>query len=428
MLDIKLFRNPEDVERIKNSEKKRFKNPDAVDKLAALDSEWRDSKKRIDDLKHNKNKITREITELMQKREKDKAQMLIFELQKIKSEISELEKRCGELKLNSDKIRYAIGNILHESVPVAQDESGNKIERVVGKKPEFDFQPKPHADLILNLGCDVEKAAEIAGARTYYLKHDITLLNLALINFCVNHMVERGYIPVWTPFFMRKKPMEAAAELADFEEQLYKIENEDLFLIATSEQPLAALHSNEILDEDNLPIKYTGISTCFRKEAGSHGKDTKGIFRIHQFEKVEQYVYCKPEDSWNMQEEMLALTERLFKKLGIHYRVVNIASGEMNDNAARKYDLEGWFPAQNTYRELVSCSNCTDYQARKLNIRFGKAGGHKEVVHTLNSTVIATERAICCILENYQKEDGSVTIPGVLRPYMGGKEVMVPVK
>ena len=427
MLDIKLFRNPEDVERIKESESKRFKDPTVVDELVALDLEWRNSKKMIDDLKSNKNKITREITELMQKKQKDKAQDLIAELQKIKNEISNLDNKCNEIKLNSDKLRYSIGNILHDSVPTAEAESGNKVERIVGKKPEFDFQPKAHADLIIDLGCDVEKAAEVSGARTYYLKHDVALLNLALINFSLNHLIEKGYIPVWTPFFMRKKPIEAAAELADFEEQLYKIEGEDLFLIATSEQPLAALHMNEIIDEDKLPIKYTGISTCFRKEAGSHGKDTKGIFRIHQFEKVEQYVYCKPEDSWNMHEEMIKITEELFKELGIHYRIATIASGEMNDNAAKKYDLEGWFPAQNKYRELVSCSNCTNYQARKLNIRFGKAGGYKEVVHTLNSTVMATERTICCILENYQNADGSVNIPKVLRQYMNGKKVMMKV-
>ena len=428
MLDIKLFRNPEDVERIKASEKKRFKDTAAVDNLVSLDLDWRNSKKRIDDLKADKNKLTREVTELMRSKQKDDAQALIVRVQEINNEISELEKRCDELKLNSDKVRYVIGNILHDSVPVAENESGNKIERYSGKKPEFDFRPKAHGDLVLGLGCDFEKAALVSGARTYYLKHDVTLLNLALINFSINHMIERRYVPVWTPFFMRKEPIEKAAELADFEEQLYKIEGEDLFLIATSEQPLAALHMDEIIDEDRLPVKYVGISTCFRKEAGSHGKDTKGIFRIHQFEKVEQYVYCKPEDSWKMQEEMILATEELFQKLGIHYRVVNIASGEMNDNAAKKYDLEGWFPAQNTYRELVSCSNCTDYQARKLNIRFGKAGGYKEVVHTLNSTVMATERTICCILENYQNTDGSVNVPEVLMPYMNGRKVMMPVK
>jgi len=424
MLDIKLFRNPEDVERIKASERKRFKDTAAVDNLVSLDLEWRNSKKRIDDLKADKNKLTRDVTELMRNNRKDDAQALIVRVREINNEISELEKRCDELKLNSDKIRYTIGNVLHDSVPAAKDESGNRLERTVGEKPVFDFEPQAHGDLVLGLGCDFEKAAEVSGARTYYLKHDVTLLNLALINFCVNHMVDKGYIPVWTPFFMRREPMEAADELADFAEQLYKIDGEDLFLIATSEQPLAALHMNEIIDEDKLPVKYAGVSTCFRKEAGSHGKDTKGIFRIHQFEKVEQYVYCKPEDSWSMQEEMISATEELFKKLDIHYRVVNIASGEMNDNAARKYDLEGWFPAQNTYRELVSCSNCTDYQARKLNIRFGKAGGHKEVVHTLNSTVMAIERAICCILENYQNADGSIKIPEVLKPYMNGRDVM----
>ncbi|MDX1798785.1 MAG: serine--tRNA ligase, partial [Candidatus Lokiarchaeia archaeon] len=232
------------------------------------------------------------------------------------------------------------------------------------------------------------------------------------------------------PFFTKYEVMKAAAELADFEEQLYKIQDEDLYMIATSEQTIAAYHYNEIIEPERLPLKYAGISSCFRREAGSHGKDTLGIFRVHRFEKVEQFIFSKPEDSWTYFEELIANAEDLYKELKIPYRITNIASGELNDNAAKKYDLEAWFPASETYRELVSCSNCLDYQARKLKIRVGKVGSQqaKEVLHTLNSTAIATERTICCILENYQNKDHSITIPVVLQKYMNGKKIIKPLK
>ena len=270
-------------------------------------------------------------------------------------------------------------------------------------------------------GADTERAADIAGSRFYYLMNDLVVLNLALMQFGVHFLRSHGYTVVWTPFMIKHEVMRAASELADFEEQLYKIENEELYLIATSEQTLAALHRNDLIDTDNLPLKYAGISSCFRREAGSHGKDTKGIFRVHQFEKIEQYVYASPGDSWSLHEEMLRNAEEIYQLLELPYRVVNIASGEINDNAAKKYDLEVWFPAQEAYREVVSCSNCTDYQARKLNMRCGKAGSlEKETVHTLNSTLIATERTICAILENHQNANGSVNIPKVLHPYTFG--------
>jgi seryl-tRNA synthetase len=250
------------------------------------------------------------------------------------------------------------------------------------------------------------------------------------MNFALDKLTEAGYTPMWTPFFAKYEVIKEAAELADFEEQLYKIQDEDLYLIATSEQTLAALHRGEVLDENQLPIKYAGVSSCFRREAGSHGKDTLGIFRVHQFEKIEQYVYCKPYDSPQIHEEMIALTESIFKDLKIPYRIVNIASGELNDNASIKFDLEGWFPGadegKGAYRELVSATNCRDYQARKLNARFGTLGDPEtfEVVHTLNSTAIATERFICCLLENNQNEDGSINIPKALQRYMGEIEVI----
>ncbi|GAI80895.1 unnamed protein product, partial [marine sediment metagenome] len=273
-------------------------------------------------------------------------------------------------------------------------------------------------------GADTKKASEVVGSRFYYLKGDMVLLNLALIRFALDKLISKGYTPLWTPFFIKHEIMKAAAELADFEEQLYKIQDEDLFMIATSEQTLAAYHYNEIIDPNLFPLKYAGVSTCFRREAGSHGKDTLGIFRVHQFEKVEQYVFCKPDNSWNIFEELISNTEEIYKELNIPYRIVNIASGELNDNAAKKYDLEAWFPASEKYRELVSCSNCLDYQARKLKIRVGKVGStqKKEIAHTLNSTAVATERTICCILENYQNKDGTVRVPKAIQKYMNGKK------
>jgi len=301
----------------------------------------------------------------------------------------------------------------------------------VGKKPEFSFKPLSHVDLIKTInGADTKKASEVVGSRFYYLKGDLVLLNLALMKFALDFLQDKGFMPIWTPFFIKHQIIKAAAELADFEDTLYKIQDEDLYMIATSEQTIAAFHYDEIIEPEKLPLKYAGISSCFRREAGSHGKDTLGIFRTHQFEKVEQFIFCKPEDSWNLHEELISNAEELYKQLTLPYRIVNIASGDLNDNAAKKYDLEAWFPASETYRELVSCSNCLDYQARKLKIRMGKVGSDqkKEILHTLNSTAIATERTICSILENYQNEDYSISIPIVLQKYMNGKKIIKAIK
>jgi seryl-tRNA synthetase len=247
---------------------------------------------------------------------------------------------------------------------------------------------------------------------------------MALINFALEELKNKGYVLVEPPFMMRKKPYEGVTDLADFEEMLYKIEEEDLYLIATSEHAIAAMHMNEVLDEKDLPLRYAGISACFRKEAGSHGRDTRGIFRTHQFNKVEQFIFCKPEDSWKMHEELRENAEYLAQKLELPYRLVSVCTGDIGTVAAKKYDLEVWMPAQNSYREIVSCSNCTDYQARRLNIKYREIKGKppKDFVHTLNSTAIATGRTIVAILENYQQKDGSIIIPTVLRKYMGGIE------
>jgi seryl-tRNA synthetase len=275
---------------------------------------------------------------------------------------------------------------------------------------------------------DVERAGKIAGARFFYLKKEGVLLDMALMSYALEEMVKKGFTPIEPPFLMRRKPYEGVIALSDFENDLYKVEGEDLYLIATSEHPMAAMYMNEVLKAEDLPIKLVGISPNFRKEAGAHGKDTRGIFRTHQFNKVEQFVFCKPEDSWKIHEELVMNAEELVQKLGLPYRVVNVCTGDIGKVAAKKYDIEAWMPAQNAYREIISCSNCTDYQARRLNIRYREKEGEppKGFVHTLNSTALATGRTIVAILENYQQEDGSVVIPEVLRKYMMGIEKILP--
>ena len=425
MRDIEDFRN--NLEKIIETEKKRFKDPENAKKVLEFDELWRSALQEIQDLRQKRNEVSKRINKYKKSGETNKANNAIKQSKLIKEKLEDLENKKIEYLEEREKLRYIIGNDLHESVPIGETEESNKIVREFGKIPEFDFQPFSHVDLIQNInGADTKKASEVVGSRFYYLKGDIVLLNLALLRFALEKLISKGYTPLWTPFFIKEEVMKAAAELADFEEQLYKIKDEDIFMIATSEQTLAAYHYDEIIDPDLFPLKYAGISSCFRREAGSHGKDTLGIFRVHQFEKVEQFVFCKPENSWNIFEELISNTEELFRELKLPYRIVNIASGELNDNAAMKYDLEAWFPASNTYRELVSCSNCLDYQARKLKVRIGKVGStqKKEIAHTLNCTAIATERTICCILENYQNRDGSVSVPDVLQKYMNEKKLI----
>jgi len=423
---MELFRN--NLKEIIESEKKRFKDPLNAENVIAYDVKWRDILQKLEELKQQRNKLSKQIGEFTKSGDKEKAEKTKLQSREIKEKLEGMQKLKDEYYELREKFRYKVGNILHESVPVGESEENNEIISVKGELPNFTFKPKSHVDLVeLIDGADTKKASEIVGSRFYYLKGDLVLLNLALMRFALDKLISKGYTPMWTPFFVKYDVIKAAAELADFEEQLYKIQGEDLYMIATSEQSLAGYHYDEIIDPERLPIKYAGTSTCFRREAGSHGKDTLGIFRVHQFEKVEQFVLCKPEESWGIFEELISIAEEIYSDLKIPYRIVNIASGELNDNAAKKYDLECFFPASRKYRELVSCSNCTDYQARKLKIRMGKVGTQQEkrVLHTLNSTTIATERTICCILENYQNEDHSITIPDVLQKYMNGEKKIV---
>lgn len=421
MLDIKVFR--ETPEKVIESEEKRFRSIENVEKVIEYDTLWREGLKKLNDLRSDKNKLSKSFK---QAKKDGNIQEVIAQSKQVAAEIKELEPKIEEYEKIRDEYRYKVGNIIDDKVPISDTEDDNQIIKTYGEIPEFNFKPLNHVDLIEKIdGADLQTAAEIAGSRFYYLKEDILALNLALIQFAINELKENGYTPMQTPFFIKSEVAAETSELSEFEETLYKVENEDLYLIATAEQTLAALHRNEIIDDENLPLRYAALSTCFRKEAGSHGKDTLGIFRVHQFEKIEQFIYTTPDQSQKEHERLLEVTEGIYQKLGLPYHIVAIVSSALNDNAAIKYDLEAWFPGSETYRELVSCTNCTDYQARKINTRYGKAGsGDAQILHTLNSTAIATERTICCILENYQQEDGSILIPEVLIPYMNGKTVI----
>ena len=417
MLDIELFR--ENPEKIKKSEKRRGKTTERVDKVVELDKKWRKTLQKEEELREKRNNVTDIVAE--KKKKGESAEKEIKEMQEVKKEIKRLSDKQEELLEKRDELRYQVGNILHKSVPNGDGEEDNKEIKVwepeEGKKEDGRLAADvlEEADLV-----DTEKGAEIAGERGYYLKNDLVKLNWALQQFAMDLLIEKGFTPVQTPYLMKKKYIEAAAELEDFHEQLYKMSRSDKYLIATSEQTLATYHYDEILQPEELPKKYAGFSTVFRREAGKHGKQTRGIWRVHQFEKIEQYIFAEPENSWEMHEELLANAEEVVQKLGLPYRVVNVCTGDMNDNAAKKYDIEVWRPPLEEYGEIVSCSNCTDYQARKVKTRIRRSD-ENEVVHSLNATACATQRVMTAIVENNQTEKG-IKIPEVLQDYMGGQE------
>lgn len=427
MLDIKLIR--ENPEFVRNNLKKRGEpgNIRMLDELIDFDKKWRQTLTTLNELRHQRKLITTEIAALKKKGEDTRKELA--KAKTVDKKITALEKHVSEYE---EKTRYylmRLPNLLHESVPTGKDENDNVPIRTWGETTKFSFPVKDHIELALSLDImEIERAGKVAGARFFYLKNEGVLLDIALMSFALEEIVKKGYTPVEPPFLMRRKPYEGVIALSDFEDVLYKIENEDLYLIATSEHPMAAMFMDEVLKAEDLPLKLAGVSTNFRKEAGAHGKDTRGIFRTHQFNKIEQFIFCKPEESWKMHEELLKNAEELIQKLGLPYRVVNCCTGDIGTVAAKKYDVEAWMPAQNGYREIISCSNCTDYQARRLNIRYREREGEapKGFVHTLNSTAVATGRTIVTILENYQQEDGSVIIPKVLRKYMSGIEKIDP--
>ena len=418
MLDIKLIR--ENPEFVKNNLMKRGnpENSKMLDELITIDREWRLNLTKLNELRHKRKLITAEIAAL-KKAGKD-ASGKVEKAKTIDSEITSIQAEVARAEEKTHDYLMRLPNLLHETVPVGKDENGNVQMRTWGTIPKFSFPVKNHIDLGLNSDIiDVERAGKVTGSRFFYLKREGVLLDMALMSFAMEEIAKKGYVPVEPPYLMRREPYEGVTALSDFGDVLYKIENEDLYLIATSEHPMAAMFMNEVLKEEDLPLKLAGTSACFRKEAGAHGKDTRGIFRTHQFNKIEQFVFCKPEESWKLHEELIQNAEELLQKLGLPYRVVNVCTGDIGTVAAKKYDIEVWMPAQNAYREIISCSNCTDYQARRLGIRYREKEGTppKGFLHTLNSTAIATGRTMVAILENFQ-QDGSIIVPKVLRKYM----------
>ena len=416
MLDIKLIREHPVI--IKESQKKRNLPIDIIDEILSLDKKWRELKEEVDNLRNKRNKISEEINKA--KKEGKKIDNIIKEAKEIPKLLEQKEKSMNELKEQRNSILKEIPNLVDKSVPIG-DASKNKTLKVYGKPKKHSFKLKDHADILESLDLlDTKKASEVTGSRFYYMKGDLVKLNLAIINFALDFLNKRKFTLIQPPFMLRKESLSGAIPLGAFEEMIYKIEGEDLYLIGTAEHALNAYYMNEIIPQDQLPKRLAGISTCFRKEAGSHGKDTKGIFRIHQFEKIEQFVFCKPENSWKEFDLILKNSEELLKLLKIPFRFVVLSSQDMGRVPAKTIDFEGWFPSQKTYRELGSCSNCLDYQARRSNIKYQDKNELK-FVNTLNNTAIATQRMMACIVDNNQQKNGSIKIPNVLAKYMGKK-------
>lgn len=425
--------------KLKESQRRRGLDPKIVDRARLYDELWRRKLSELNELRHAHNVITREIGRIKDSTLRSKR---IEEAKALLHKIKALEDEVERYKALRDKLLLSIPNVVHETVPEGEGEEDNVPVYFYGKpkvwrgyldkfllqvnEANIDYEvverrPLSHYEMGYTLGLiDTERASKVAGSRFYYLLEDLVWLELALILYALDYLSRKGFIIIEPPFMMRRRPYEGVTSLSDFEDAIYKVEDEDLYLIATSEHPIAAMYMNEVIPKGELPLRYAGISPCFRKEAGAHGKDTKGIFRVHQFNKVEQFVFSLPEDSWKLHEELLNNAVELWKGLGIPFRIVNVCTGDLGVVAAKKYDLEAWMPGQGRFREVVSCSNCTDYQSYRLNIRYAKARGlpAEGYVHTLNSTAIATSRAITAILENYQTEDGCIEIPRVLRKYL----------
>ena len=422
MLDIRLIR--EDPDRVRrNLERRREPEKLALlDRLIEDDARWRELTTRVNGLRRRRNEISNEIAKVM--REGGDPSALREEAAEIPKLIVDAE---TERDLHGGRVKEALmrlPNLLHESVPYGVDESENVEVRRWGEPPSFGFHPLSHAEVASRLGImDLERGAKVSGSGFYYLRNELVLLDYAIMRYAVDHLVAKGYALIEPPYMIRRRPYEGVTDLADFEDMMYKIEGEDLYLIATSEHAMAAMFMDEVLNAGDLPVKLVGVSPCFRKEVGTHGKYTKGLFRVHRFNKVEQFIFCLPEQSWGLHEELQRNCEELYQGLGLHYRVVNVCTGDIGIIAAKKYDVEAWM-ADGEYREIGSNSNCTDYQARRLNIRYRMKEGQAPAgfVHTLNNTALATSRTMLAILEQHQREDGSVVVPEALRKYMNGME------
>ncbi len=429
----------EDPETLRQSQRRRGLDPKTVDTAIKLDTKWRKGRTEIAELQRQRNQISKQISKTKDKTEREK---LIQETKQLATKVAAEERNLAKLENKRSSILQGFPNILHDSVPEGMEEEDAKPHKYVGKPRvwqkylerfldeagnlpvEYELVhdcPKSHYDISNEIGLiDTDRAGKVSGSRFYYLLGDIVWLDLALALYAMEAITKHGYTMVMTPHLLNYAAYSGVTDIGTFEDALYKLENQDLYLIATSEHPIAARFMNEVIEINELPLLYAGYTPCYRKEAGAHGKDTKGIFRVHQFNKVEQFVFCLPDESWTWIEKMIQTEEEVWTPLEIPYRIVTLASGDTSKVVAKTYDLELWMPSQGRYREMVSCSNCTDYQSSRLNIRYADKRGHptKGFVHTLNSTVIATTRAITAILENNLQPDGSVLIPKPLRKYL----------
>ncbi|MFH1218336.1 MAG: serine--tRNA ligase [Candidatus Peregrinibacteria bacterium] len=419
MLDIKFIAENPDI--IKKGAQKKHVEVD-IDKILKLYEERNSILQKLETLRAKQNKVSKEIPTTTDK------DALLKEMKKVKEEQKSLEPKIAKLEEQLNALVLDIPNPPLASVPDGKDENDNKVLRTHGKKPTFDFEPKDHIALGKSLDIiDIERGARTSGTRFYYLKNDAVLLEFALIQFVLEKLTKKGFSPIIPPVLVKEEAMFATGFFPADRNEIYHVNpaEDDLYLVGTAEVPLNMLHATEIIPEKDLPLHYCGFSTCFRREAGSYGKDTAGIIRVHQFDKVEMFIFCKPEESEKKHEFILETEEEIMKELGFHYQVVNICGGDLGAPAAKKYDIEVWIPTQNKFRELTSCSNCTDFQARRSQIRFKTEKGTIHV-HTLNGTAVAIARALVAILENFQNEDGSVNIPKPLQKYMGNKTKITP--
>jgi len=417
MLDIRFV--VEHPKEIKDNLKKRGKTQHIwiVDELVSDYKNFTKLKKEIDDIRQKRNTLSRDINQ--QKKQKKDTAKLLKQAAAIPGKLNTAEKKMSLLREEIQKKIIQLPNMLHASVPQGKDEKNNKEIRKVGVPKKTAFKILNHAELTEKLCiADFEAGRKVAGQGFNYISGELAQLDAALLRYGVDFLLKKGFTLVVPPMMLNKKTLGGVVNLSDFEEVIYKIEGEDLYMIGTAEHPLVAMMMGKTLNKKNLPIKICAVTPCFRKEIGGHGVDTKGLFRMHQFNKVEQVMFSSPKDSFKHLEEMQKLSEAFFKSLGIPFRVIEICSGDIGDKGAKQYDIEGWFPRQQAYKEVTSASNCTDYQSRKLNIRYTD-GKEKGFVHILNNTMVASSRALVAILENHQQRDGSIAIPKPLQKYTG---------
>jgi len=424
MLDMSMFREKSEVLR-KDHDKRKIPH-DNIEEVIRLDNEWKQARYEADQLRKSRNEAARGIAAAKKAGDSESVEKIMTEVASLGDKIEKLTAQSDDYLKERDLIRMRVPNVLHESVPVGEDDQKNTLHSLHGKKIELNFEPKNHNDIIeMNGWVDLARAAKITGSRFYFLQGDLARLEMALQSYTANFLMKKNYTLVQPPLMMNREAYEGVTDLADFETVMYGIEPDKFYLIATSEHPLTAMRMNEIIEPSELPIKLVGVSQCFRREVGAHGLSDRGIWRVHQFTKIEQIIICNPEDSWSHHEDLLANATELWDSLDLHYRVVNICTGDMGTVASKKYDLEAWLPGVGDYKEVVSCSNCTDYQANRLKMRYRTSDGNA-AVHTLNSTAVATSRALVAILEQNQTQEGKIMIPKVLQPYMDGQEFLEP--